>query len=146
MRKSLSRSSRIFMLLLSIVLVSCRSIPVQDPVIPMNVSISEKVKTNVVHDSIYMQDSVVIYKDSLVERWHTKIKNRTELKTDTLHVRDTINVIVTKSKNVVVYKQTWMQKRLSQVGTLAIIAFLVWLTSKCNWKSILKMIITKLKK
>ena len=77
----------------------------------------EKVRTELKHDSIYINDSTVVWKDSLIERWHTLYKYRYIAKTDTLLKTDTITKLLPMKveviKEVQVYGVFWWSGLIS---------------------------------
>jgi hypothetical protein len=77
----------------------------------------EKVRTELKHDSIYINDSTVVWKDSLIERWHTLFKYKYINKTDTLLKTDTITKLLPMKveviKEVQVYGFFWWSGLIS---------------------------------
>lgn len=145
MKRLLSRSGWMCILALSLVLTSCRSAaPVLLTQTQAQIRYVDRVSTDYRHDSIYILDSTVIYKDSLIERWRTRNRFRTQIMTDTLHQIDSIYFDRRITTTQVVYKQTWLQRQLTLIGLLTLLT-LVGLASKVNWKQFLINIL-KLKK
>ena len=87
MRRSSNRSRLIFILLLSLLVAGCRTYV---PVVTTQVQTIAKVRTQVKYDSIYVLDSTIIYKDSLIEHWRERVKIKYVQLTDTLHQKDTL--------------------------------------------------------
>lgn len=148
MRQSLHRLRRILLIItVSLLLASCRSsVPaVTAPVIQASHD-NEHVLIDIRTDSIYLSDSIIIYKDSLIEKWHTRIIARNSIKHDTVSTRDTTTIRVPYPVEKVVYAQTWLQKQLSRLGALLLIALSIWLATKLNWKSIITSIFNLIKK
>lgn len=148
MRPSLHRLKRILLIItISLVLASCRSsVPVVHASVVQDTHNSERIIIDHRTDSVYLFDSVIVYKDSLIEKWRTRYISRNSIKHDTIITRDTTIVDKPYPVETVVYAQTWVQQRLSRVGALLLIALSIWLVSKLNWKSIITSIINLIKK
>lgn len=120
------------------------------PVVTTKVETIEKVRTQVKYDSIYVLDSTIIYKDSLIEHWRERVKIKYVQLTDTLHQTDTIVKQLTKIVKVsvesVVYRQTYLQRLMGKVGLFALLTLVIWLVSQLNWKNIIQIILKLLKK
>ncbi len=146
MKRSSHNSSRIFStLMLSIVLLSaCRS---HEAVVgPTSTKERLAVRVDVRIDSTFVHDSTIVYRDSLIERWKVREYYSYINRVDTLIIKDTIREAVIQYRDKVVYAQTGMQKMLSRLGGGCLLALLVWLSTKFNWKSIINTIINILKK
>jgi len=147
MKRSSNRSRLIFILILSLLLAGCRTYV---PVVTTKVETIEKVRTQVKYDSIYVLDSTIIYKDSLIEHWRERVKIRYVDRTDTLHQVDTLLKetvrIVKQPVESIVYRQTYLQRLLGRIGLFAILTLVIWLVSQLNWKNIIQIILKLLKK
>lgn len=147
MRRSSNRSRLTLILLLSLLTAGCRTYV---PVVTTKVETIEKVRTQVKYDSIYVLDSTIIYKDSLIEHWRERVKIKYVQLTDTLHQTDTIVKQLTKIVKVsvesVVYRQTYLQRLMGKVGLFALLTLVIWLVSQLNWKNIIQIILKLLKK
>ena len=109
---------------LSIFMIGCK---VHQPIIQVQYKTIEKVRTELQHDSIYSHDSTVVWKDSLIERWHQSYKYKYIIKTDTLIKTDTITKLITRNveviKNVQVYGIFWWSGLISLCLIAGYIAF-----------------------
>lgn len=147
MKRLSNRSSLTFILLLSLLLAGCRT---SVPVVTTKVQTIEKVRTQVQYDSIYVLDSTIIYKDSLVEHWRERVKIRYIDKTDTLHqvdtlVKETVRIVKVPVESIV-YRQTYLQRLLGRIGLITVLALVIWFISQLNWKNIIQKILKLLKK
>lgn len=147
MKRSSNRSRLTFILILSLLLAGCRTYV---PVVTTQVKTIEKVRTQVKYDSIYVLDSTIIYKDSLIEHWRERVRIRYVDRTDTLHQVDTLLKetvrIVKQPVESIVYRQTYLQRLLGRIGLFAILTLVIWLVSQLNWKNIIQIILKLLKK
>lgn len=109
------------LLLLAISLCSCRTREVVREVPVVVEHTTERVRTDVVRDTIHWRDSVyhlVMGDTVIIERWHTR--ERVELRATSDTVRDTVPVVtevkVTEVKEVNVLR--WWQTMLMWLGAL----------------------------
>ena len=114
---------------------------VEKPVIVTQEHHTENIKYDVIRETLIQRDSVYHYikgDTTIIERWHYLQGNSVTMKTDTLHVIDSVEVPVITEKIVTQIKEVekplkWWQKFLIYIGGGAIICgglFAAWKIGK----------------
>lgn len=112
------------LVLLMLLLGSCRTVRVEEPVIVERIQHDTLRVADVRSDSIYLHDSIYIHavNDTIYsERWHTKYVERKVRYDSIVSVHDTIPVITTITQIEKERYTPWYMKALAFLGALTLI-------------------------
>lgn len=125
--------SLVFILLL----ISCTTTKYIEKEVPVEVTKTEYVY-QLKQDSVYIHDSINVYtKGDTVFKDKIKICYKSIIQKDTIHVTDSIPVIVrtTETKIQEVNKLKWYQKALNTVGLFSLLFLFIYIYIKIKtWK------------